>query len=103
VAEVEDRPVESAAPRRRVPVWVALAVIAVVALGAWALVALLDDGDDGEANWEDCAERVDPPAARSERLREFREAEDVGAARDRLAQEIRRVERRLDAECGERP
>jgi type VI protein secretion system component VasF len=105
VAEAPDRAAQPAEPRRRVPVWLALAVavVAVVALGGWALVALLDDGDDAEASWEECAERVDPPADRSDRVREFRDAEDVEAARDRLAQEIRRVERRIEAECGERP
>jgi type VI protein secretion system component VasF len=107
VAEAPDpaaRPVE---PRRRTPVWLAvalaLALLAVVALGGWAIASVLDDEDDAEAQWEACAERVDPPAARSDRLREFREDEDVEAARDRLAEEIRRVERRIEGECGVRP
>ena len=107
MAEVEDRPVEPLAGRRRIPVWVAIGLavvlLAVVVLGGWALATLLDDGDDADEQWEACAERVDPPAARSERMRELGDAEDLEAARDRLAQETRRAEQRIEAECGERP
>ena len=107
MAAVPDRQADPGAGRRRIPVWMAIGLAVVlllaVVLGGWALATLLDDGDDAETDWEACAERVDPPAARSERVRELQEAEDVEAARDRLAQEIRRVAGRIEAECGERP
>jgi type VI protein secretion system component VasF len=104
VAETQDQAVPPEEPRRRLPRWVAIAVAAaIVALAVLGVAALLADDESPEEEWEACAERIDPPAARSDRLEEFAEAEDEDAARDRLAEEIRAVERRIVAECGERP
>jgi hypothetical protein len=103
VADASDQAVEPVEPRRRPWRWAAaaLVLVAVIALAAWGISTLLDDSP--EEQWEACAERVDPPAARSARIRELTDAEDKEAARDRLAQETGEVQRRIEAECGERP
>lgn len=105
MAEAEDRAVEPQEARRRIPRWLAIVlVLAIVALAALGLaVVLADDEEDPAARWDECAERVDPPADRSARLEEFSDEEDEETARERLADEIREVEQRIEAECGERP
>ena len=107
MAAAPDPGARPARRRRRVSGGVAIALtialVAVVALVGWVLTTRLDGGDDAEARWEKCAARVDPPADRAARVQELREAEDVEAARARLARETARVERRIEAECGERP
>jgi hypothetical protein len=107
VAEVGDA-AGSGEARRRLPRWVAVAlvvaIVAVVALAALGIAALVGDDDESQADrWEACARRVDPPADRSARLEEFSDREDEEAARERLADEIREVEQRIRAECGDRP
>ena len=106
VAEVGDA-ASSGEARRRLPRWVAVAlvvaVVAVVALAALGIAALVGDDESAADRWKACARRVDPPADRSARLEEFSDQEDEEAARERLADEIREVEQRIRAECGDRP
>jgi hypothetical protein len=99
VADASDRAVEPVEPRRRAAA--ALVLVAVIALAAWGISTLLDDSP--EEQWKACAERVDPPAARSARIRELSGEEDKESARERLAREIREVQRRIETECGKRP
>ena len=82
MADAEDRAVEPQEARRRIPRWLAVVlVLAVVALAAVGLAAVFaDDDEDPTARWEECAERVDPPADRSARLDEFSAEEDDEAA-----------------------
>ena len=105
MAEASGQPVPPGGPHRRLPRWaLALVVAAALALGAWVLVTYLSDrGQSAEERWQACATRVDSPADRSARIRELSEEPDKEAARERLAQETRSVERRIEAECGERP
>ena len=106
MSESLDQAAQPAEPRRRTYRWViVLVLVAAVALAGWGIASYFADREERrEATWEDCAERVAPSEDRTARVSELLEEDDVtDEALERLGREDRRAQRRIEAECGERP